>query len=266
MPTAACRQCGLNLKNDAGDNVLHVAISNKNCCDHLILHIIQSGVDVNTKNQHGSTPPMEVIELGRKDVAKALINAGADVNARAKNGHGSNVCDLTVKRFLKKLCESSQPKHQRVLLPYSMLLPPKLYGIDIRDRCCSSMASELRFLEEILIALIDGGLNYPNDTMIGDSADEGVLDTTTRQWRAQVVTALFGREGSGVVGLLHLAVLWRMRELVTKLLVSGVNVNMTVYGGNTALHVAYSSTHCNDNAAREICNLLDDHMKEADLK
>ena len=56
----------LDLKNDAGNSALIVAIANHGCSEDLIRWIIKSGVDVNAKNQYGSTALLEAIKFGKK--------------------------------------------------------------------------------------------------------------------------------------------------------------------------------------------------------
>jgi ankyrin repeat protein len=65
---------------------IHGAILN------LLLDLVRRGADVNTPNDKGWTPLMRVIKLGpsRFEVAKALLTAGADINAKARDG--TTVC------------------------------------------------------------------------------------------------------------------------------------------------------------------------------
>ncbi len=48
--------------------------------------LINGGADINSKNRNGATPLMIAITYGRDDVAELLINAGADLTIKDKNG------------------------------------------------------------------------------------------------------------------------------------------------------------------------------------
>ena len=48
--------------------------------------LIYAGADVNARNDDGDTPLLQAAWNGRTDLAKALIYAGADVNARNDDG------------------------------------------------------------------------------------------------------------------------------------------------------------------------------------
>ena len=267
----------INFKNDAGNSALHVAILNHQCSDGLIRLMIEGGADLRAVNQKGSTALLDAIMRRRKNIVKALIYAGAgDANAKnecasaallgaiksgrndmikdliiagadvnAKTDDGSNACDLAVKIFLTL----KRPRDMQ--LPHSNLVASRLYGVDITTYNYSKETTgqhALKGLEEILIALIDGGLN-PN-IIIGGAAKE----VSTH------AGACDGDVPRGGIRLLHLAVLWRMIELVRKLLSCGASVKMNVHGGHTALHIACSSTHCSDHTTLEIIRLLIDHM------
>ena len=49
---------------------------------------LDSGVDINTRDEHGWTPLMISTFNGREDVALLLIRSGANVNAKDKSGYG----------------------------------------------------------------------------------------------------------------------------------------------------------------------------------
>ena len=48
--------------------------------------LIAAGADVNAKNNYGFTALMEAALMGHTEIAKALIAAGADVNAKSNRG------------------------------------------------------------------------------------------------------------------------------------------------------------------------------------
>lgn len=53
-----------------------------------VLLFLESGVDINTRDEHGWTPLMISTFNGRKEVALLLIRSGADVNAKDTAGYG----------------------------------------------------------------------------------------------------------------------------------------------------------------------------------
>lgn len=53
-----------------------------------VLLFLESGVDINTRDEHGWTPLMISTFNGREEVALLLIRSGADVNARDSAGYG----------------------------------------------------------------------------------------------------------------------------------------------------------------------------------
>ena len=263
----------LGLINDVGNNILLEAIENK-CPQPIVRRIIQSGVDVNVKNSCGGTSALsaaiqshysveiiqELINAGANDVnattksgstllcyaikcrkvdhAKALISAGADLTVKTQDG--SNVCDLALKGFFKLLGEYHRSICTLTLPSSRHLL--KLYGYACY-RYHMRYNNDMRCLEKMLIAFIDGGLS-PNFMI-----DAVHVDVDKSEGGAP-----------GSIGLLHLAVLWRMEELLDKLLSLGVNLEMRMHGGHTALHIACSIDN-NADWRTKVINLLLDHIE-----
>ncbi len=57
--------------------------------DHkAVLLFLESGVDINSRDEHGWTPLMISTFNGKEEVAILLIRSGADVNAKDKSGYG----------------------------------------------------------------------------------------------------------------------------------------------------------------------------------
>jgi len=53
-----------------------------------VLLFLESGVDINTRNEQGWTPLMISTFNGKEEVAILLIRSGADVNAKDTAGYG----------------------------------------------------------------------------------------------------------------------------------------------------------------------------------
>ena len=51
-----------------------------------VRQLVQSGVDVNTKDRRGGTPLLYAAAVGTPQIMRLLIDAGADVNARTSFG------------------------------------------------------------------------------------------------------------------------------------------------------------------------------------
>jgi ankyrin repeat protein len=73
----------LNLVDKEKNNVLHHAAINGVDAD-LVKRIALYGVPINGVNKEGKTPLMTASEEGDIDIVNALIQSGADVNARSR--------------------------------------------------------------------------------------------------------------------------------------------------------------------------------------
>lgn len=73
-------------ENSSSIQMLHdsVRIGNLELIKDLI---INKKVDVNTKEENGSTPLFIAAELGNTEILKTLLEAGAEVNAMNNFGH-----------------------------------------------------------------------------------------------------------------------------------------------------------------------------------
>ncbi len=60
--------------------------------------LLERGADVNAKNKHGFTPLHFAAGIGHTDVAKLLLEHGADVNA--KDEHGRTPADIARERAM----------------------------------------------------------------------------------------------------------------------------------------------------------------------
>ena len=69
-------------RDDDGDTPLHLAAWSENAPSELADILFQSGADVNAVNGRGNTPLHFAAERENMQIAVALIDAGADVNAR----------------------------------------------------------------------------------------------------------------------------------------------------------------------------------------
>ena len=68
-----------------GDNMpLHEAVKRDNL--DAVRLLLELGADVNARDRDGDTPLHEAATWGRPEIARLLLDAGADVNARRDNG------------------------------------------------------------------------------------------------------------------------------------------------------------------------------------
>jgi hypothetical protein len=76
----------INLVDKEKNNILHHAAENDVPAD-LMRRLATYGLNVNAVNREGKTALMIAAENGNVDAAKALIESGADVNVRTRDGH-----------------------------------------------------------------------------------------------------------------------------------------------------------------------------------
>jgi len=88
---------GVNLKETENDGIgaasLYSAIIKHQT--HMIKTLLRVGVDLNLKNIEGTTPLMAAAEYGVDDIAKILIDNGA--NVKAKNNSSETAYDIAMK-------------------------------------------------------------------------------------------------------------------------------------------------------------------------
>lgn len=75
---------GTDIQNQS---ILHHAVINpKNTGIKYVKYLIEKGANVNAKDVYGYTPLFLAQGLNNTEIVNVLINAGADINAQAKNG------------------------------------------------------------------------------------------------------------------------------------------------------------------------------------
>ncbi|WP_394748954.1 ankyrin repeat domain-containing protein [Spongiimicrobium salis] len=87
--TAACGQSNKKESSQAEANAptidIHAAVLSGNL--EIVKQHIEAGTDINQKEvMSGSTPLISAASFGKKDIAKALINAGADLTPKNNDG------------------------------------------------------------------------------------------------------------------------------------------------------------------------------------
>jgi len=93
--TNACAQSGNNTKPDASTNTksvvakpkinIHMAVLSGNL--EVVKQHIEAGTNINEKEaMSGSTPLISAASFGKNDIAKALIDAGADLSIKNNDG------------------------------------------------------------------------------------------------------------------------------------------------------------------------------------
>lgn len=90
--------------NNSNQSLLHMACAKQSYA--IVEQLIQKGLDINQKDNSGSTPLILAIENGRNnvDLAALLVSNGADVNA--KNNQGKSVYKLASGKKLKDYLKS----------------------------------------------------------------------------------------------------------------------------------------------------------------
>ncbi|KAG4100377.1 ankyrin [Neocallimastix lanati (nom. inval.)] len=83
-------ECGadINKKNKFGDTLLHRVCKFKKMKERelVIEHLIEKGANINQLNQYGGTPLMVACKARAFEAVKCLVDHGADVNIKKKNG------------------------------------------------------------------------------------------------------------------------------------------------------------------------------------
>ena len=89
----------VNEQTKSGKTALHYAAQSKNVL--VVQALIQAGADVNAKMTGDVTPLMLSVDMafGQPDIALALIQAGADVNAADENGDTALIIATTESSF-----------------------------------------------------------------------------------------------------------------------------------------------------------------------
>lgn len=71
---------GLNVRNCAGDSLLHHAVATEE--EEVVGELIELGVEVNCFNHEGKTPLHLAAERGNKDIIELLLSGNADIEAK----------------------------------------------------------------------------------------------------------------------------------------------------------------------------------------
>ena len=86
--------------------------------------LVENGININQKGEHGFTPLHEACSFGRKDIAKLLLEHGANTYARtegdlpfttARLGGHDEICELLKPYMEKQGGDESGRKHQEHL-------------------------------------------------------------------------------------------------------------------------------------------------------
>jgi ankyrin repeat protein len=102
----------VNIKNKLGDTPLDRAMMQGSSSSiHLVQWLLGQGADVNARNAAGETPLWRALEHCIKDVARILVEHGADIHAPHK------MANTTITPFVHACCEMGD-----LSLIYSMIL------------------------------------------------------------------------------------------------------------------------------------------------
>ena len=113
-------QSGITVSINAKNKYGCASINLVNCCSEHYLKVvmpvlIEAGADVNTQDNHGSTPLMKIMEFGGYQtipLMHKLIHAGADINIQNKEGN-------TVLHFVAESGLLDNEKVMRILIDSS---------------------------------------------------------------------------------------------------------------------------------------------------
>lgn len=77
----------LHYRSEAGDTMLHFAVSSPHRSPRMIELLVMQGVDVNEPNNLGATPLHVAVMRGDVPAVRSLLRMGADANAAQDNGY-----------------------------------------------------------------------------------------------------------------------------------------------------------------------------------
>jgi len=75
----------INIVNESGSNLLHVAIARKNV--KIALDLIERGIDVNYQNAQGQTPLHHAAAFQLAELVQAILSAGGKVSTTDIHGN-----------------------------------------------------------------------------------------------------------------------------------------------------------------------------------
>lgn len=96
-------------KNELANNPLHAAVAGNHT--RMVAFLIESGADINAKQQGGWTPLHGAAQHGNLGMVKLLVENGADVNAL--NNQGASALSLAAARNHQHITEYLQNKGAR---------------------------------------------------------------------------------------------------------------------------------------------------------
>lgn len=98
----------INFKNNFGDTALITALRCVNNKLEIIQELIAAGADANISNNEGSTALILSVPFEKKEIITGLIRAGANVNAKNHNGDSALISAVTFDRItiLKELIKA----------------------------------------------------------------------------------------------------------------------------------------------------------------
>jgi ankyrin repeat protein len=69
------------------DRPLGAAVKSRSCDPEVVKILLEANAEVNYTGAAGSTPLIDAAAIGHSDTLKLLLDAGADVDAKDKDGY-----------------------------------------------------------------------------------------------------------------------------------------------------------------------------------
>ena len=213
---------------DINDESVKVAIKNNDIS--AIDSFIEQGFNVNSRDENGNTPLYIALRQKRLDIAKKLIDAGADVNApSAENGMTPLIIATSTAGKLQKKAEDVMNNAQGYTQSQVSEIKLKKY-----------IMHQMNIAQKMLTMLIEQGADVNQETPFGTP----LMNAATSPWNTDLIDTLIksgaqvnARDRKGRTALFY-GELFGGDKISTKLLEAGADIDIKDNAGKTYLEIS----------------------------
>lgn len=212
---------------DINDENVKTAIKNNDIA--AIENFIGQGFNVNSRDENGNTPLYLALTQRHLDIAKKLIDAGADVNApSAENGMTPLIIATSTAGKLQKKAENIMNNAQGYTQNRVSEIKLKKY-----------IAHQMNIARKMLTMLIEQGADVNQETPFGTP----LMNAASNQWNTDLIDILLksgakinARDRKGRTALFYGEILGG-DKISTKLLEAGADIDIKNNAGKTYLEI-----------------------------